>query len=71
MAGFRKQKPMQAAIKMAVYGSAGKGKTFTTLLMAEGIAKATGKRIAYVDTESGTDFYRMEPLPPRPSLRDV
>lgn len=57
MAGFRKAKAEQAALKIGIYGPPGSGKTFTTLLCAEGLAKATGKRIAYVDTERGTDFY--------------
>jgi hypothetical protein len=54
---FRKAAAKQAAIKMGLYGPAGSGKTFTALLVAEGLAKATGKRIAFVDTEHGTDFY--------------
>jgi hypothetical protein len=57
MAGFRKAKAEQAALKMGIYGPAGKGKTFTSLLIAEGLANLTNKRIAYVDTERGTDFY--------------
>jgi hypothetical protein len=57
MAGFRKAKAEQAALKMGMYGPPGAGKTFTALLLAEGLAAATGKRIAYVDTEHGTDFY--------------
>lgn len=57
MAGFRKAKAEQAALKMGMYGPPGSGKTFTALLMAEGLAKVTGKRIAVVDTEHGTDFY--------------
>lgn len=57
MAGFRKAKAEQAALKVAMYGPPGSGKTFTALLFAEGLAKLTGKRIAYVDTERGTDFY--------------
>lgn len=57
MAGFRKAKAEQAAIKMGIYGPPGSGKTFTSLLIAEGLARASGKRIAYVDTERGTDFY--------------
>jgi hypothetical protein len=57
MSGFRKASAEQAALKTAVYGPPGSGKTLTTLLMAEGLAKRDGKRIAYVDTERGTDFY--------------
>lgn len=57
MAGFRKAKAEQAALKIGMYGPAGSGKTFTALLLAEGLAHATSKRIAYVDTERGTDFY--------------
>lgn len=57
MAGFRKAKAEQASLKIGIYGPAGSGKTFTALLLAEGLAAATGKRVAYVDTERGTDFY--------------
>lgn len=57
MAGFRKAKAEQAALKMMLYGPPGSGKTFTALLIAEGLAKRAGKRIAFVDTERGTDFY--------------
>lgn len=60
MAGFRKAKAEQAAIKMGLYGPSGSGKTFTSLLLAEGLAKITKKRIAFVDTERGTDFYCKE-----------
>jgi len=58
--GFRKAKGEQAAIKMGLYGPSGSGKTFTSLLCAEGLVKSTGKRIAFVDTERGTDFYCQE-----------
>lgn len=57
MSGFRKAKAEQAALKMGVYGPPGSGKTFTTLLLLEGLALHSGKRVAYVDTEHGTDFY--------------
>jgi hypothetical protein len=57
MAGFQKAKAEQAAIKMGIYGPPGAGKTFTSLLLAEGLAALSWKRIAYVDTEHGTDFY--------------
>src|SRR6516164_5916931 len=54
---FQKPQAQKAALKMAMYGPAGSGKTFTALLVAEGLARQTGKRIAYVDTEYGTAFY--------------
>ncbi len=57
MSGFRKAKAEQAALKMGLYGAPGSGKTLTSLLMAEGLAKIDGKRVAFVDTEHGTDFY--------------
>jgi hypothetical protein len=59
-AKFGKAKPEQARLKTSIYGPPGSGKTFTTLLMAEGLAEYCGKRIAYVDTERGTDFYAKE-----------
>lgn len=57
MARFQKAEAKQAALKVSAYGPPGSGKTFTSLLMAEGLAQRTGKRVAYVDTERGTDFY--------------
>jgi hypothetical protein len=57
VAGFRKAKAEQAALKMGFYGPAGSGKTFTALLVAEGLAAHDGRRVAFVDTERGTDFY--------------
>ena len=57
MAGFRKAKAEQAALKLGFYGPPGSGKSLTALLCAEGLSAASGKRIAYVDTERGTDFY--------------
>jgi hypothetical protein len=57
---FNKAKPEQGFCKAAVYGPPGSGKTFTTLLQAEGLAKRDKKRIAFVDTERGTDFYSKE-----------
>ena len=49
---------------MAFYGPAGAGKSFTALLVSEGLALHSGKRIAYVDTEHGTAFYG-QPVPQR------
>ena len=57
MSGFRKAKAQQAALKIGMYGPPGSGKTFTSLLIAEGLSRLSRKRIAYVDTEHGTDFY--------------
>lgn len=60
MAKFTKAKSEQAFFKVGVYGATGSGKTFTTLEWAEGLARREGKRIAYIDTEHGTDFYAMD-----------
>lgn len=57
---FVKAVPEQGFLKISLYGPPGAGKTFTTLLFAEGLAKKDGKRVAYVDTERGTDFYAKE-----------
>jgi hypothetical protein len=57
MAGFRRAKAEQAALKLGLYGPAGSGKTFTSLLLAEGLAQLAQKRVAFIDTEHGTDFY--------------
>lgn len=54
---FQKAKSQQAFFKAGVYGKQGSGKTFTSLIWAEYLAKISGKRIAVVDTERGTDFY--------------
>jgi hypothetical protein len=57
MPSFQKPQPSKAALKLGMYGPAGSGKTFTSLLIAEGLARHTGKRVAYCDTEFGTAFY--------------
>jgi hypothetical protein len=57
MPGFQKPQPLKAALKVGLYGPAGSGKTFTSLLIAEGLARHTGRRIAFCDTELGTAFY--------------
>ena len=54
---FKKADPQQKFLKMGIYGPPGSGKTFTTLQYAERLAEVSGKRIAFVDTERGTDFY--------------
>lgn len=60
VARFVKAQAQQARLKVSMYGPPGSGKTFTALLFAEGLAKLRGKRIAFVDTERGTDFYTQE-----------
>ena len=71
MAGFTKAKGLQSAIKLGLYGSAGSGKTFTSLLFAEGLANLSQKRIAFVDSERGTDFYCKDaPRPIHPKAFD-
>lgn len=61
---FKKASPEQAMLKIGFYGLSGSGKTATALLLAEGLAKVVGKKIAYIDTERGTDFYA-QPVPER------
>lgn len=61
---FQKATCMQAYVKASFFGPKGSGKTLTALLMAEGLAKRAGKRVAYVDTEYGTSFYTV-PVPER------
>lgn len=56
---FKKADPQQARLKASVYGPPGSGKTFSSLLMAEGLAKHRQRRVAVIDTERGTDFYAM------------
>ncbi len=60
MTAFAKPQPLKAALKIALFGPAGGGKTFTSLLIAEGLAKHSGKRVAVLDTEQGTAFYGQE-----------
>jgi len=60
MSPFRKAKSQQAFLKAGVYGKSGSGKTYTSLLIAEGLAKHCGKRIAFIDTEHGSDFYAQD-----------
>src|SRR5271166_2518789 len=57
MTAFTKPRSLKAALKIGMFGPAGSGKTFSALLIAEGLARHTGKRIAFLDTEMGTAFY--------------
>jgi hypothetical protein len=57
MSAFTKPTSLKAGFKLALYGPAGSGKTFTALLLAEGLARHCGRRVAVLDTEQGTAFY--------------
>lgn len=54
---FREPKSEQGYLKALMFGPAGSGKTFTSLLLAEGLVRGTGKEVAFVDTEGGADWY--------------
>jgi hypothetical protein len=64
MSGFQKPTSLKSALKMALYGPAGSGKTFSSLLLGEGLARQCGRRVAVLDTEQGTSFYS-QPVPRR------
>lgn len=51
---FKKATKEQAKLRAAIYAPAGGGKTRTLLRIATGIAKATGARIALIDSEHGS-----------------
>lgn len=59
---MEKAKPKQGYIKAGNYGESGSGKTLTFLLLAEFLAARDPqkRRVAYVDTELGTDFYAQD-----------
>src|SRR5271154_3368344 len=57
MSAFQKPTSLKSALKLALYGPAGSGKTFTALRLAEGLARESGRRVAVLDTEQGTAFY--------------
>jgi len=53
-------KPEMAYLKMGIYGAAGSGKSFTSSNIAIGLRNfiKSEKAIAYLDTETGSDFVR-------------
>ena len=54
MSNFRKAERRKAKLRLAITGSAGSGKTYGALLVAQGL----GGRIAMIDTENGSgDLY--------------
>ena len=55
---LRKSERMQAKMKRALQGSSGSGKTYSSLLLAKGLAKGDFSKIAIIDTENGSaDLY--------------
>ncbi|SFN42030.1 AAA domain-containing protein [Algoriella xinjiangensis] len=55
---LRKSERKKAKIKMALQGSAGSGKTYSSLLLAQGITNKDFSKIAIIDTENGSaDLY--------------
>ena len=55
---LRKSERKQAKIKLALQGSAGSGKTFSSLLLARGLTNGDFSKVAIIDTESGSaDLY--------------
>lgn len=54
---FTKAVSERKYMKLGLYGKTGSGKTLTALLVAEGLAKRDGGRVAFIDTEHGTAFY--------------
>lgn len=52
--GFRKAEKRKAKLRLAITGTAGSGKTYGALLIAQGL----GGKIAMLDTENGSgDLY--------------
>ncbi len=55
---LRKSERKKARIKMALQGSAGSGKTYSSLLLAQGIVNGDFSKVAIIDTENGSaDLY--------------
>jgi len=55
---LRKSERKQAKIKLALQGSAGSGKTYSSLLIAKGLCNGDLSKVAIIDTENGSaDLY--------------
>lgn len=55
---LRKSERRRAKIKMALQGSAGSGKTYSSLLLAKGLINGDFSKVAIVDSENGSaDLY--------------
>lgn len=48
---FKKAEPNMPKVSIALYGESGTGKTFTSLILAEGLARISKKRVALIDTD--------------------
>lgn len=51
---LRKSERKRAKIKMALQGSAGSGKTYSSLLLAKGLLNGDFSKVAIIDTENGS-----------------
>ncbi|WP_430614456.1 ATP-binding protein [Flavobacterium sp. JP2137] len=55
---LRQSERKKAKIKMALQGSAGSGKTYSSLLLAQGLTNGNFSKVAIIDTENGSaDLY--------------
>ncbi len=55
---LRQSERKRAKIKMALQGSAGSGKTYSSLLLAQGLTNGNFSKVAIIDTENGSaDLY--------------
>ena len=55
---LRQSERRKAKIKMALQGSAGSGKTYSSILLAKGLTKGDLSKVAIIDTENGSaDLY--------------
>lgn len=55
---LRQSERKKAKIKMALQGSAGSGKTYSSLLLAEGLTNGNFSKVAVIDSENGSaDLY--------------
>ncbi|MBK0369803.1 AAA family ATPase [Flavobacterium agrisoli] len=55
---LRQSERKKAKIKLALQGSAGSGKTYSSLLLAQGLTNGNFSKIAIIDTENGSaDLY--------------
>ena len=58
MMNLRQSERKSAKIKMALQGSAGSGKTYSSLLLAKGLTNGDFSKVAIIDTENGSaDLY--------------